>query len=116
MIRVEGVGKGVSYCVVCENMAEDAQVGPRAPDALCVLSCSKGVGSKELIVSPAQHRVRSGHRGLIHVGWETYLCKTSCGRRSLCPFSLHDCEAHMGGPIENWGSNTAGGDWEVSGR
>ena len=106
MIRVEGVEKGVSYCVVCENMTEDAQVGPRAPDALCVSSCSKGVGSKELIVSPAQQRVRSGHRGLSHVRWETDLCETSCGRRSLCPFSLHDCKAHMGGLIENWGSNT----------
>ena len=116
MVRVEGVGKSECYCVVCENMTEDSQVGPRDADALCVSSCSKRVGSKELIVGPAQHRVRSGHRGLNHVRWKTGLGETSSGGRSLSPFNLCDCEAHMGGPVETRGSNSARRGWQVSGR
>jgi len=111
MVRVERVRKDVCYSLVCENVTEDSQVGPRVAHALCVSLCSKGVGSKELIVGPAQHRVRSGHRGLSHVRWETDLGETICDGRSLCPFSLCDCEANVGGPVENRGSDTAGGDW-----
>jgi len=116
MVRVKGVEKDLCYSVVGENMAEDPQVGLRDPDALCVSRCSKSVGSKELIVGLAQHRVRSCHRGLDLVRWETGLGETSSGGRRLSPFNLRDCEAHMGGPVENRGSGTAGGDWEVSGR
>ena len=56
MVRVMGVGKDVCYSLICEDMTEDPQVGRWDPDALCVSSCPKSFGSKELIVGPAERK------------------------------------------------------------